>query len=114
MKSYLQKKIEAEGCDALDLAAAMLKYQVGDMGPEIDAVLPLLSPVETTDAVPVLTAAASAAIPVFLTAAASAAIPVFLTAGQKPCLQSPRCEKGRQREGAGILLSQEEKAQLSQ
>ncbi len=37
MKSYLQKKIEAEGCDALDLAAAMLKYQVGDMGPEIDA-----------------------------------------------------------------------------
>ncbi len=33
----LQKKIEAEGCDALDLAAAMLKYQVGDMGPEIDA-----------------------------------------------------------------------------
>ena len=36
MKSYLQRKMDAEGCDALDLAAVMLKYQVGDKGPEIE------------------------------------------------------------------------------
>ena len=35
MKSFLQRKMEEEGCDALDLAAAMLKYQVGDKGEEI-------------------------------------------------------------------------------
>ena len=28
MKSFLQRKMEEEGCDALELAAAMLKYQV--------------------------------------------------------------------------------------
>lgn len=37
MKSFLQKKLDEEVCDALDLAAAMLKYQIGDMGPEIAA-----------------------------------------------------------------------------
>jgi len=37
MKRYLQKKMEAEGCDALELAAAMLKYQIGDKGPDIEA-----------------------------------------------------------------------------
>ena len=35
MKSFLQRKMEEEGCDALDLAAVMLKYQVGDKGEEI-------------------------------------------------------------------------------
>ncbi len=35
MKEYLQRKLEAEGIDALQLAAAMLKYQVGDKGHEI-------------------------------------------------------------------------------
>ncbi|MCM1112395.1 MAG: DEAD/DEAH box helicase [Muribaculum sp.] len=37
MKSFLQRKLEQEGCDALDLAAAMLKYEVGDKGQEIEA-----------------------------------------------------------------------------
>ena len=37
MKSFLQRKMEEEGCDALDLAAAMLKFQVGDKGEEIAA-----------------------------------------------------------------------------
>jgi len=37
MKKYLQKKIDAEECDVLELAAAMLKYQIGDKGPEIEA-----------------------------------------------------------------------------
>lgn len=36
MKSFLQRKME-EGCDALELAAAMLKLQVGDKGEEIAA-----------------------------------------------------------------------------
>lgn len=36
MKSFLQRKLEEEECDALELAAAMLKLQVGDMGPEIE------------------------------------------------------------------------------
>ncbi len=35
MKKYLQRKIDAEECDALELAAAMLKMQIGDKGPEI-------------------------------------------------------------------------------
>ncbi len=37
MKSFLQRKMEEEGCDALDLAATMLKFQVGDKGEEIAA-----------------------------------------------------------------------------
>ncbi len=37
MKSFLQKKMDEEECDALLLAAVMLKYQVGDMGEEIPA-----------------------------------------------------------------------------
>ena len=37
MKKYLQRKMEAEECDVLELAAAMLKYQIGDKGPEIEA-----------------------------------------------------------------------------
>ncbi|MDE6015042.1 MAG: DEAD/DEAH box helicase [Acetatifactor sp.] len=37
MKSFLQRKLEEEECDALELAAAMLKYQVGDKGEEIQA-----------------------------------------------------------------------------
>ena len=35
MKSYLQRKLDAEECDILDLAAAMLKMEIGDRGPEI-------------------------------------------------------------------------------
>lgn len=35
MKSFLERKMEEEGCDALELAAAMLKCQVGDKSPEI-------------------------------------------------------------------------------
>ncbi len=37
MKRYLQRKLDEEGCEAIDLAAAMLKYQVGDKGQEIQA-----------------------------------------------------------------------------
>lgn len=37
MKSFLQRKLDEEGCDALELAAAMLKYEVGDKGQEIEA-----------------------------------------------------------------------------
>lgn len=37
MKAFLQRKMEEEGCDALELAAVMLKQQVGDKGPEIQA-----------------------------------------------------------------------------
>ena len=37
MKSFLQRKIDEEGCDVMDLAAAMLKFQVGDRGDEIEA-----------------------------------------------------------------------------
>ncbi len=37
MKKFLQRKMEEEECDALELAAAMLKYQVGDRGQEIEA-----------------------------------------------------------------------------
>lgn len=37
MKTFLQKKMEEEGIEALALAAAMLKYQVGDKGEEISA-----------------------------------------------------------------------------
>ncbi len=35
MKKLLQRKLEEEECDALELAAAMLKMQMGDMGEEI-------------------------------------------------------------------------------
>jgi len=37
MKSYVERKMEEAGCDALDLAAAMLKLHIGDVGPEIEA-----------------------------------------------------------------------------
>ncbi|MCM1044689.1 MAG: DEAD/DEAH box helicase [Candidatus Gastranaerophilales bacterium] len=37
MKRFLERKLEEEGCDALELAAAMLKMQVGDKGEEIEA-----------------------------------------------------------------------------
>lgn len=37
MKTFLQRKMEAEDCDALELAAVMLKKQIGDRGPEIQA-----------------------------------------------------------------------------
>lgn len=37
MKSFIQRKMEEEGCDALEIAAVMLKQQVGDKGPEIQA-----------------------------------------------------------------------------
>lgn len=36
MKGFLLKKMEEENCEALDLAAAMLKFQVGEKGPEIE------------------------------------------------------------------------------
>ncbi len=35
MKSFIQRKMEEEDCDALEIAAVMLKQQVGDKGPEI-------------------------------------------------------------------------------
>ncbi|MBQ2803143.1 MAG: hypothetical protein IJF07_04505, partial [Lachnospiraceae bacterium] len=35
MKKFLQRKMEEEGCDALELAAVMLKMQVGDKSEEI-------------------------------------------------------------------------------
>lgn len=35
MKQFLERKMEEESCDALELAAAMLKMQVGDRGEEI-------------------------------------------------------------------------------
>lgn len=35
MKSFVQRKMEEEDCDALEIAAVMLKQQVGDKGPEI-------------------------------------------------------------------------------
>ncbi len=35
MKGFLERKMAEEGCDALELAAAMLKLQVGDRGQEI-------------------------------------------------------------------------------
>lgn len=35
MKKFLQRKMEEESCDALELAAVMLKAQVGDKGEEI-------------------------------------------------------------------------------
>lgn len=41
MKSFVQRKLEEEGCDALELAAVMLKAQVGDKGPEIEADRPV-------------------------------------------------------------------------
>ena len=37
MKRFLQRKMDEAGCDAMELAAAMLKYQVGDKGEEIQA-----------------------------------------------------------------------------
>ena len=37
LKAYLQRKMSAEECDALELAAAMLKCQIGDKGPEIES-----------------------------------------------------------------------------
>lgn len=37
MKEYLRRKLEAEECDIMDLAAAMLKLEVGEKGPEIAA-----------------------------------------------------------------------------
>ncbi len=37
MKQFLQRKMDAEECDALELAAAMLKLQVGDKSEEIAA-----------------------------------------------------------------------------
>ena len=35
MKSYIQRKLDSEECDIMDLAAAMLKMEIGDRGPEI-------------------------------------------------------------------------------
>ncbi len=35
MKSFIRRKMEEEDCDALEIAAVMLKQQVGDKGPEI-------------------------------------------------------------------------------
>ncbi len=36
MKSFVERKLEEEGCDAITLAAVMLKLQVGDKGDEIE------------------------------------------------------------------------------
>ena len=35
MKEYLKSWMDKEGCDAMTVAAAMLKYQIGDIGEEI-------------------------------------------------------------------------------
>ena len=35
MKSFIRRKMEEEDCDALEIAAVMLKQHVGDKGPEI-------------------------------------------------------------------------------
>ncbi|MBO4750090.1 MAG: DEAD/DEAH box helicase [Lachnospiraceae bacterium] len=35
MKVYLQRKMDKDGCDIMDLAACMLKQQIGDKGEEI-------------------------------------------------------------------------------
>lgn len=35
MKEYLESWMDKEGCDAMTVAAAMLKYQIGDIGEEI-------------------------------------------------------------------------------
>ncbi len=35
MKKFLNRKMEQEGCDAMDIAAVLLKYYVGDKGEEI-------------------------------------------------------------------------------
>lgn len=37
MKNYLQRKLDSEECDIMELAAAMLKMEIGDRGPEIAA-----------------------------------------------------------------------------
>lgn len=37
MKKYLQRKMEEQGCDALELAAMLLKLNVGDKSAEIEA-----------------------------------------------------------------------------
>lgn len=42
MKKLLSKKMEEEGCDALELAATMLKLQVGDKGEEIEEDKPIV------------------------------------------------------------------------
>ncbi len=36
MKKYISRRIEQEGCEALDMAALLLKYYVGDKGEEIE------------------------------------------------------------------------------
>ncbi|MDR2044693.1 MAG: DEAD/DEAH box helicase [Clostridium sp.] len=36
MKKYLSRKLEAEDCDAMELAAALLKHYVGNVGEEIE------------------------------------------------------------------------------
>ncbi len=41
MKSFLKRKMEEEECDALELAAVMLKAQVGDKGADIEADRPV-------------------------------------------------------------------------
>ena len=41
MKQFLNSKLEKEECDILELAAAMLKLQVGDKGPEIEVDKPV-------------------------------------------------------------------------
>ncbi len=41
MKKFLERKMEQEGCDALTMAAVMLKLQVGDKGEEIEVDEPI-------------------------------------------------------------------------
>lgn len=41
MKKYLQRKVEEEECDLMELAAALLKMQVGDVGEDIPEDEPL-------------------------------------------------------------------------
>lgn len=36
MKKYISRKMEEEGCDAMDIAAVLLKYYVGEKGEEIE------------------------------------------------------------------------------
>ncbi len=41
MKEFLQRKMDEQECDALELAAVMLKLHVGDKGPEIEVDKPV-------------------------------------------------------------------------
>jgi len=49
MKKYLQRKVEEEDCDLMELAAALLKIQIGDVGEDIPEDEPMRRRVAGTD-----------------------------------------------------------------